>query len=65
MSGQVDYLMKVVVPDIEAYDAFYQRLVSKIDIMSVSSAFAMGHIKNVTALPLGYMQLDPVAKQKA
>jgi Lrp/AsnC family transcriptional regulator len=44
MSGQVDYLMKVVVPDIEAYDAFYQKLVSKINIMNVSSAFAMGHI---------------------
>ena len=65
MSGQVDYLMKVVVPDIEAYDVFYQKLVSKIDIMNVSSAFAMGHIKNITALPLGYMQLDPVAKQRS
>jgi hypothetical protein len=32
--------------------------------MNVSSAFAMGHIKNITALPLGYMQLDPVAKQR-
>jgi len=65
MSGQVDYLMKVVVPDIEAYDAFYQRLVSKIDITNVSSAFAMGHIKETTALPLSYMQLDPVAKQRS
>ena len=51
-------------PDIEAYDAFYQKLVSRIDIMNVSSAFAMGRIKNTTSLPLGYMQLDPVAKQK-
>ena len=58
MSGQVDYLMKVVVPDIEAYDTFYKKLVAKIDIMNVSSAFAMGHIKYTTALPLGYMQLD-------
>ncbi len=65
MSGQVDYLLKVVVPDIEAYDTFYQKLVSKIDIMNVSSAFAMGHIKNVTALPLGYMQLEPMAKQRS
>jgi Lrp/AsnC family transcriptional regulator len=65
MSGQIDYLLKVVVPDIEAYDTFYQKLVSKIDIMSVSSAFAMGRIKNTTAMPLSYMQLDPVAKQKA
>jgi Lrp/AsnC family transcriptional regulator len=65
MSGQVDYLMKVVVPDIEAYDVFYQKLVSKIDITNVSSAFAMGHIKETTALPLGYMQIEPLAKQRA
>lgn len=65
MSGQIDYLLKVVVPDIEAYDAFYKKLVGRIDIMDVSSAFAMERIKNTTALPLGYMQLDPVAKQKA
>ena len=64
MSGQVDYLLKVVVPDIEAYDAFYKRLVSKVDITDVSSAFAMETIKNETALPLGYMQLD-ATKQRA
>jgi Lrp/AsnC family transcriptional regulator len=65
MSGQIDYLLKVVVPDIEAYDVFYKKLVSKIDIMDVSSAFAMETIKNETALPLGYMQLEPAPKQKA
>jgi Lrp/AsnC family transcriptional regulator len=65
MSGQVDYLMKVVVPDIEAYDAFYQKLVAKIDITDVSSAFAMGRIKDTTALPLAYMQIDAPAKQRA
>ncbi len=64
MSGQVDYLLKVVVPDIEAYDSFYKKLVAKIDITDVSSAFAMERIKNTTSLPLGYMQLEPVAKQK-
>jgi len=64
MSGNVDYLLKVVVPDIAAYDAFYKKLVAKIDITDVSSAFAMERIKETTALPLAYMQLDPVAKQK-
>ena len=64
MSGQVDYLLKVVVPDIEAYDAFYKRLVSKIDITDVSSAFAMERIKNTTALPLAYMPIEPAAKTK-
>jgi Lrp/AsnC family transcriptional regulator len=65
MSGQIDYLLKVVVPDIEAYDNFYKRLVSRMDIMDVSSAFAMQTIKNETALPLGFMQIDPPAKQRA
>ena len=65
MSGQVDYLMKVVVPDIEAYDTFYQKLVARIDITDVSSAFAMGRIKDTTALPLAYMQIEAPAKQRA
>jgi Lrp/AsnC family transcriptional regulator len=65
MSGQVDYLIKVVVPDIEAYDAFYQKLVARIDITDISSAFAMGRIKDTTALPLGYMQIEGPAKQRA
>ena len=65
MSGHIDYLLKVVVPDIEAYDAFYKRLVSRVDIMDVSSAFAMERIKDSTALPLGYMQIEPPAKRRA
>ena len=65
MSGQIDYLLKVVVPDIQAYDAFYKRLVAKIDILDVSSAFAMERIKETTALPLSYMQIEPMAKQRA
>ena len=58
MSGQVDYLLRVVVPDIEAYDAFYKRLIAKIDISDVSSSFAMEQIKYTTALPLSYIVLD-------
>ena len=65
MSGNIDYLLKVVVPDIEAYDAFYKKLVSKIDVSDVSSAFAMERIKETTELPLSYMQIDPPAKRKA
>ena len=52
MSGDIDYLLRVVVPDIAAYDAFYQRLISKIEIRDVSSAFAMEQIKYTTALPI-------------
>ncbi len=54
MSGDVDYMLKVVVPSIEAYDAVYKRMIKKVDIANVSSYFAMEEIKNTTALPLGY-----------
>lgn len=58
MSGDVDYLLRVVVPDIAAYDAFYKRLIAKIEICDVSSAFAMEQIKYTTEMPLDYMTLD-------
>ncbi|CAN7390192.1 MULTISPECIES: Lrp/AsnC family transcriptional regulator [Phyllobacterium] len=58
MSGDVDYLLRVVVPDIAAYDAVYKRLISKIDIRDVSSAFAMEQIKYTTELPLDYMSIE-------
>ena len=54
MSGQVDYLLHVVVHDIERYDAFYKKLIGRIELSDVSSAFAMEQIKYTTALPLDY-----------
>lgn len=54
MSGQIDYLLRVVVPDIESYDVFYKRLIAKIELSDVSSAFAMEQIKFTTSLPLAY-----------
>lgn len=58
MSGDVDYLLRIVVPDIAAYDAFYQKLIQKIEIRDVSSSFAMEQIKYTTELPLDYMVLE-------
>ena len=52
MAGEVDYLMKIVVPDIAAYDRVYQRLIRSVDLSDVSSSFAMEELKNTTALPL-------------
>jgi Lrp/AsnC family transcriptional regulator len=54
MSGEVDYLLRVVVPDIAAYDTFYKKLIARIEISKVSSAFAMEQIKYTTALPLDF-----------
>ena len=55
MTGESDYLLRVVVPDIKAYDAFYKRLIRHTDIADVSSSFAMECIKYTTALPLDYV----------
>jgi Lrp/AsnC family transcriptional regulator len=60
MSGQVDYLLRVTVPDIESYDRFYKKLIQRISLSNVSSAFAMEQIKYTTALPLTYAE-DGVA----
>ena len=54
MSGDVDYMLKIVVPSIEAYDTVYKKMITKVDIANVSSYFAMEEMKNTTALPLGY-----------
>jgi Lrp/AsnC family transcriptional regulator len=54
MSGEVDYLLRVVVPDIAAYDSFYKKLIGKIVLTDVSSSFAMEQIKYTTALPLDF-----------
>jgi Lrp/AsnC family transcriptional regulator len=54
MSGEIDYLLRVVVPDIDAYDRFYKKLIARIELSDVSSSFAMEQIKYTTALPLDY-----------
>jgi len=64
MSGDVDYLLRVVVPDIAAYDSFYKKLIGKIALTDVSSSFAMGQIKYTTALPLDFVRLSDEDKEK-
>ena len=57
MSGDVDYLMRIVVPDIDAYDAVYKRLIAAVEFQDVSASFALETIKYTTALPLSYVKL--------
>lgn len=45
MSGDVDYLLHVVVPDIAAYDEFYRKLISQVNLRNVSSRFSMERLK--------------------
>ncbi|MBS1154786.1 MAG: transcriptional regulator, AsnC family [Proteobacteria bacterium] len=55
MSGDVDYLLRVVVPDIKAFDAVYKRMIASVELQDVSSSFAMEQLKYTTALPLDYV----------
>jgi len=52
MSGGGDYLLKVLVEDIAAYDRVYKRLSRAVRLADVSSAFAIEEIKHTTAIPL-------------
>lgn len=52
MSGETDYLLRVVVPSIESYDGFYRALIKAVPLKNVTSRFAMQKIKATTALPL-------------
>ncbi|MEO1252017.1 MAG: Lrp/AsnC family transcriptional regulator [Pseudomonadota bacterium] len=54
MSGDVDYLMKVVCPDMARFDRIYKRLISGAEFSDVSSTFSMERLKETTELPLDY-----------
>jgi Lrp/AsnC family transcriptional regulator len=58
MSGDVDYLLRIAVPDIAAYDAVYKRLIAALEMLDVSASFSLETIKSTTALPLHYARLE-------
>jgi len=45
MSGDVDYVLHVVVSDIAAYDGFYRKLIAALPLRNVTSRFAMERMK--------------------
>lgn len=57
MSGNIDYMLKVMVPDVAGYDAVYKKLIMVVDLLDVSTSFAMEVVKHTTALPLHYARL--------
>src|SRR5882724_8458679 len=57
MSGHIDYLMRIVVPDIDAYDVVYKRMIASVEFQDVSASFSLETIKYTTALPLNYVKL--------
>jgi Lrp/AsnC family transcriptional regulator len=52
MAGDVDYMLRVVVADMQSYDVFYKKLIGAVSLKNVTSRFAMEKIKSVTALPV-------------
>lgn len=64
MAGVTDYLLRVVVPDIAAYDRVYKRMINGADLGDVSSSFAMEQIKYTTKLPLDYVDAKTEAAGK-
>ena len=58
MAGDVDYLLRIAVSDMAAYDAFYKRLIALVPLKNVTSRFAMERVKSTTAYPL---PLSPAA----
>lgn len=55
LTGETDYLLRLVVPDIDTYDAVYKRLISRLEFSNLSSSLAMEEMKFTTAVPTGYM----------
>jgi Lrp/AsnC family transcriptional regulator len=58
MAGDVDYVLRVVVRDMQSYDAFYKKLIGSVPLKNVTSRFAMERIKSTTALPIGQMPVS-------
>jgi Lrp/AsnC family transcriptional regulator len=52
LAGDIDYILKVRVPNARAYDAFYRALIKEASIFNVTSVLSMEEIKNTTALPV-------------
>ncbi|MFQ3334157.1 MAG: Lrp/AsnC family transcriptional regulator [Woeseiaceae bacterium] len=58
LSGDIDYLIRAVVPDMNSYDEMYKEMISKVDLYDVSSSFSMETIKYTTSLPLKNLPLS-------
>lgn len=57
LSGDIDYLLRVALPNIKAYDNFYKRLIAQVDLSDVSCMFAMETIKSTNEIPLNYAEV--------
>jgi len=54
MSGEIDYILRVVTPNLKAYDAIYKKLINIAKLSDVSACFSMESLKETNELPLNY-----------
>ena len=59
-SGEIDYMLRVIVPDIRTYDSFYKRLINRVSLYDVRTIFEMESLKKTTVLPLDYARFQNV-----
>ncbi len=62
MAGDIDYMLRVSVTDMQAYDAFYKKLIDTMPLKNVTSRFSMERVKSTTAYPIA-SDLKPLKKR--
>jgi Lrp/AsnC family transcriptional regulator len=62
LTGDTDYLLRVVVPDIEHYDEVYKTMISKLEFSDISSSISMEEMKFTTAVPTRYLLMNRRSK---
>ncbi len=55
LSGDIDYLIRAVVPDMRSYNELHKKMITDVELYDVSSSFSMEEIKYTTALPLDHL----------
>jgi len=55
LTGETDYLLRIIVPSVEVYDHVYKQLIAKLDFRDISSSISMEEMKFTTAIPLDYL----------
>ena len=52
MAGDIDYILRVQLSNVDDYDNFYQKLISKVSLSDISASFVMDTLKETTELPI-------------
>ena len=55
LTGTIDYILKVLVPDIETLDLVYNKMIGKLEFSQINSSIAMEEMKFTTAVPTKYL----------